>query len=162
MRTSLLRWLCVSLLVLGLSFGGSVAFAENGETNPAGWNKGEKEGWSENMPPMPPGLEKKGNTKGAKKVEIEIGKIGKETGKEIERGAKKVEKESVKLGREAEKETEKLARKSGDEKSQVEKKAEKQKREAEKEAKKKQREAEKEAKKKQKEIEKEAKKSLVM
>jgi len=42
MRFSIPKWVCVSLLVLGLSVGGSLAFAEDENSNPGGWSKGEK------------------------------------------------------------------------------------------------------------------------
>ena len=45
MKINILKLMCVSLLVLGLSVGGRVVFAENENSNPAGWNKDEKKGW---------------------------------------------------------------------------------------------------------------------
>jgi hypothetical protein len=154
MRTNILKLMCVFLLVLGLSFGGSVAWAENGDSNPAGWSKGEKKGWSGEMPP---GLEKKETGKG-EKIGNEMRKVENETEREAEKVAREAEYEARKAGKEAKREMKKPEGKSGVEKSKAEKETARQKLKAERETKRQALKAEKEAKWQKMKAEKEAKK----
>lgn len=127
MKTNTLMWICVLLFVLGLSLGGSLAFAEDGDSDPVGWSKGEKNGWTGDMPS---GLEKKETGENAKKVEREMHKAERRSEKkaekqkmkikrkiekqelEAENEAQKKQREAEKIHRKTERETEKMRRKA--------------------------------------------------
>ena len=47
----------VFIVIVCLFFVGSLSFAQGPKSRPPGWDKGEKRGWSSDVPP---GLEKKG------------------------------------------------------------------------------------------------------
>jgi len=106
MKTSVFKVVCFSLIVFGLSFGGSLAFAEDSNTNPAGWSQGEKKGWDG---ATPPGLSQKEADKAAKKAKKEVEKAEKKAKKEAAKAEKKAKKEAEKAAKKAKKDAAKKA-----------------------------------------------------
>ena len=122
--------MCISVVTLGLAFGGNVALAKEKSEDPSGFSKGKKKGWEGQLPP---GLAKKESknmdvNKGATTVKPELAKQDKKTEKEAKKAQKKAEKDAKKAEKEAkkaQKKAEKEAKKAKKEAEKAQKKAEK-------------------------------------